>query len=86
MQRFRPQVFLDFQSLRPHALILVASRHPAAKAGIEPGDILEAINDKTTAGMSLAEIRSVLTGDAGSQLNFTVIRPRKAEQNSTTNG
>ena len=34
MKRFRPQVFLDFQSLGSHAFVLVASCHPATQPGV----------------------------------------------------
>ena len=61
------------------AVVSVLPGSPAAKAGVEAGDIIESINDKTTMGTALAEIRSSLSGDPGSQVNLTVIRPRKAD-------
>jgi carboxyl-terminal processing protease len=61
------------------AVVSVLPGTPAAKAGIEPGDILESINDKTTTSQPLAQIRSALAGEPGSQVNITIIRPRKAE-------
>jgi carboxyl-terminal processing protease len=61
------------------AVVSVLPGGAAAKAGVEPGDIIEAVGDKTTLGTSLAEIRASLAGDPGSQVALTIIRPRKAE-------
>jgi len=61
------------------AVISVVPGGPAAKAGMEDGDIIEAIEGRTTREMSLAEIRGVLSGDPGSVVNLSVVRPRKAE-------
>jgi carboxyl-terminal processing protease len=61
------------------AVVSVMPGSAAAKAGVEGGDIIEAINDKSTYGVSLAMVRSVLSGEPGSQVTLTLIRPRKAE-------
>lgn len=52
---------------------------PADKAGIENTDIFESIEGKSTHDMSLAEIHSVLLGDAGSTITVSVVRSRRAE-------
>src|ERR1700690_863051 len=52
---------------------------PADKAGIENSDILESIEGKSTHDMSLAEIHSVLIGEAGTTVTGAVVRPRRAE-------
>src|SRR6202166_2474464 len=52
---------------------------PAEKAGIENSDIIESIEGKSTHDMSLAEVRSLLTGEVGSTISVAVVRPRKAE-------
>jgi len=53
---------------------------PADKAGIQGGDIFEAIDGFSTREMSLAAIRSKLnTGAAGSTVTVSVVRARKAE-------
>ncbi|HZU22281.1 MAG TPA: S41 family peptidase, partial [Terriglobales bacterium] len=52
---------------------------PAAKAGVESGDILEAIGDKSTREMSLAEIEADLGGAAGSQITVLVVRIGKPD-------
>src|SRR5271169_2214141 len=51
---------------------------PADKAGVDSGDIIEAIEGKSTRDMSLAEIDGILAGQPGSVINVSVVRPRKA--------
>lgn len=57
---------------------------PADKAGLEDGDIIEAIGRQDTRDISLAMIRLLLEGPAGSELQLAVIRPRKAEPEKIT--
>jgi carboxyl-terminal processing protease len=52
---------------------------PAAKAAIEDGDIIEAINSKSTREISLAEIHEMLNGDPGSTVTLAVVRARRAK-------
>ncbi|WP_010297398.1 S41 family peptidase [Candidatus Odyssella thessalonicensis] len=47
---------------------------PAAKAGIQPGDLIIAIDDKATQGMSYSEILTCLHGRPGTLLKVTVQR------------
>ena len=61
------------------AVISVIPGGPADKAEIESGDIIEAIEGKTTRDMSLAEIDGLLTGTPGSVVNVSVVRPRRAQ-------
>jgi carboxyl-terminal processing protease len=61
------------------AVISVIPGGPADKAGIEDGDIFEAIEGNTTREMSLAEIQSLLGGEPGSNVNVSVVRARRAE-------
>ena len=56
---------------------------PADKAGIQASDIFEAIEGKSTREMSLAEIRNLLLGQPGSNLNVAVVRARRAEPQKT---
>ena len=60
------------------AVVSVIPGGPADKAGIDSGDIIEAIEGKSTRDMSLAEIDGILTGQPGSVINLAVVRPRKA--------
>jgi carboxyl-terminal processing protease len=50
-----------------------------SKRGVENYDFIESIEGKSTHEMSLAEIRSLLSGEIGSTINVAVVRPRKAE-------
>ena len=61
------------------AVISVIPGGPADKAEIESGDIIEAVEGKTTRDMSLAEIDGLLTGPPGSVINVSVVRPRRAQ-------
>jgi carboxyl-terminal processing protease len=57
---------------------------PADKAGVQPGDIIEAIEGKSTHEMSLATIQEQLSGKQGSNINFAIVRPGKAEPQKIT--
>src|SRR5579862_8090565 len=61
------------------AVVAVLPGSPAEKAGIEPTDIFESIEGQSTREMSLPEIRNLLAGPPGSNLNVAVVRARKAE-------
>ncbi|MGI9102523.1 MAG: S41 family peptidase [Terriglobales bacterium] len=66
------------------AVISVIPGSPADKAGLENGDIIEAIEGKTTREMSLAEISTLLSGEPGSNVNISVVRARRAEPQKIT--
>ena len=61
------------------SVVAVIPGGPADKAGLQDTDILEAIEGKSTREMSLAQIRSMLTGEPGSNVNLSVVRARRAE-------
>jgi carboxyl-terminal processing protease len=61
------------------AVISVIPNGPADKAGVASGDIIEAIEGKTTRDMSLAEVDGLLAGTPGSVINVAVVRPRRSE-------
>jgi carboxyl-terminal processing protease len=61
------------------AVVAVLPNGPADKAGIESGDIIEAIEGRSTHELSLAEIDSLLSGPSGSTVNLEVVRARRAE-------
>lgn len=61
------------------AVIAVIPGGPAEKAGVESGDIIEAIEGRSTREMSLAEVRGLMAGQPGSVINVSVVRPRKAQ-------
>lgn len=66
------------------AVISVIPGGPADKAGIESGDIIEAIEGKTTREMSLAGVTSMLAGEPGSNVNVSIVRARRAEPQKVT--
>ncbi|MCU1272402.1 MAG: carboxyl-terminal protease [Acidobacteriaceae bacterium] len=61
------------------SVVSVIPGGPAEKAGLQDTDILEAIESKSTREMSVAEIRSLLTGEPGSTVTFSVVRARRSE-------
>jgi carboxyl-terminal processing protease len=61
------------------AVVAVLPGSPAEKAGIEATDIFESIEGHSTRDMSLPEIRSIVAGAPGSNLNVQVVRARRAE-------
>ena len=61
------------------AVVSVLPGSPAEKAGIEATDIFESIEGISTRDMSLPEIRNLLAGTPGSQVNVSVVRARRAE-------
>ncbi len=52
---------------------------PADKAGLIAGDIIEAMDDKSTREMSVAELNALLGGQVGSIVNLSVVRVNKAQ-------
>jgi carboxyl-terminal processing protease len=66
------------------AVVSVLPGGPADKAGVQTGDIIEAIESKSTHEMSLAAIEEELAGKQGSNINFSVVRPGKAEPQKIT--
>ena len=66
------------------AVVSVLPGGPADKAGIQTGDIIEAIEGKSTHEMSLAAVQEQLAGKQGSTIEFAVVRPGKAEPQKTT--
>ena len=66
------------------AVISTIPGGPADKAGVETGDIIEAIEGRSTREMSLAEIYTLLSGQPGSNVNLAVVRTRKVEPQKIT--
>ncbi len=60
-------------------VISVISGSPADKQGIEDGDVIEAIDGKSTHDLSLAMIRLALEGKTGSSVSLDLIVPGKED-------
>jgi len=60
-------------------VVAVLPGSPAEKSGITQTDIFESIEGQSTREMSLPEIRSLLAGAPGSNVNLAVIHGRRAE-------
>jgi len=60
-------------------VVSVVPGGPGEKAGLLDGDIVEALNGKSTREMSLAEMDALLGGPAGSTVTLAVVRPTKAQ-------
>lgn len=52
----------------------VAENGPAAEAGIEPEDLLIAVEDQDVRGMDMEEVRSLVRGEEGTFVRLTVLR------------
>ena len=66
------------------AIISVVPGGPADKAGLENGDIIEAVEGKSTHDMSLAEVLARLSGQPGSNTSLSIVRARRAEPQRVT--
>ncbi len=66
------------------AVVSVIPGGPADKVGLEGGDIIEAIENKTTREMSLAQIQYLLSGEPGSSINISIVRARRSEPQKVT--
>lgn len=65
-------------------VVSVVPGSPADKANLNDGDFIEAIGVEDTRDLSLAMIRRLLDGQAGSELTISVVRPPKPIPNKIT--
>jgi carboxyl-terminal processing protease len=59
-------------------VVSVVPDSPADRSNLSDGDIIEAIGSQDTRDLSLAMIQLLLSGQPGSELTISVVRPRKA--------
>jgi carboxyl-terminal processing protease len=79
------QVGLNISKRYGYATVVsVEPGSPAEKQQIEDGDIVEAIEGHSTREMSLVMIRLLLEGKPGTDVTFSLVRPRKAEPDKIT--
>ena len=76
-----PDGDVGIELTRQYYLRVIAARDgsPAAKAGLQTGDFVRAIDTKPTRDMSVFEGTRLLRGAAGSKVTLTVIRGSAAE-------
>ncbi|HEY2471209.1 MAG TPA: S41 family peptidase [Terracidiphilus sp.] len=60
-------------------VVTVVAGSPADREHISDGDVIESIGDSSTRELSLAVIRMMLEGKAGSTVTLSVVRPRKPD-------
>ena len=65
-------------------VVSVIPGSPADKEQIEDGDIIESIEGQSTREMSVALVRLLLEGQPGTNVTFSLVRPRKAEPDKVT--
>ncbi len=79
------QVGLTVSKRYGYAVVVsVAPGSPAEKEHFTDGDAIESIGSQSTRELSLAMIRVLLDGKAGSQVTLSVIRPRKQDPEKVT--
>jgi carboxyl-terminal processing protease len=79
------QVGLNISKRYGYATVVsVEPGSPAEKQQLEDGDIIESIEGHSTREMSLVMIRLLLEGKPGTDVTFSVVRPRKAEPDKIT--
>ena len=79
------QIGLNISKRYGYATVVsVEPGSPAQKQQIEDGDIVEAIDGQSTREMSLVMIRMLLEGKPGTNVTFSLVRPRKAEPDKIT--
>lgn len=66
------------------SIVAVVPGGPAEKAGLQDTDIIETIEGKSTRDMSVAEVRSRLSGQPGSTVNVEIVRAQRAEPQKVT--
>ncbi|HEX2052984.1 MAG TPA: S41 family peptidase [Actinomycetota bacterium] len=64
-------------------IVSVLPNTPAAEAGIEPGDLITAVDGKPVAGMELDEVGQRIAGEPGTQVVVKVVRGAGAPREFT---
>lgn len=65
-------------------IVSVLPGSPADREHLADGDVIESIGDTSTRELSLAVIRLMLEGKAGSTVSLSVVRPRKPDPDKVT--
>ncbi|PIZ43994.1 peptidase S41, partial [candidate division WWE3 bacterium CG_4_10_14_0_2_um_filter_42_7] len=67
--------------MKNESLLIIAPLEgsPAEKSGIQAGDLIQKINDKETAGMSLTNAVSIIRGKEGTKITLTLLHEGEKE-------
>jgi carboxyl-terminal processing protease len=65
-------------------IVSVVPGSPADREHLADGDVIESIGDTSTRELSLAVIRMMIEGKAGSNVTISVVRPRKPDPDKIT--
>jgi carboxyl-terminal processing protease len=67
---------------RDHQAVVVApiDGSPAQQAGVRPGDVILQVNGQPVAGLSLGQVSSRISGEAGQAVALTVVNPRDKQK------
>ena len=65
-------------------VLAVASKSPAAKSGVQPGDRLVSVNDTAVTGLSLTTLQLRLAGEKGSKVRLRLERGSRLEPDTLT--
>lgn len=57
---------------------------PAARAGIQPGDLIMKLDDKPVKGLSLSEAIDAMRGEPGSTIKLTILREGESQPQDVT--
>jgi carboxyl-terminal processing protease len=65
-------------------IVSLIDNSPAQMAGLQPGDIILAVNEQDVMGETLTEVVQRVLGPAGSQVMITLLRPETGETQDVT--
>lgn len=67
---------------RDHQAVVVTpiDGSPAQQAGIRPGDVILQVNGQSVSGLSLGQVSSKISGEAGQKVGLTVVNPHDKQK------
>lgn len=65
-------------------IIRVLDDNPAIKAGLQAGDVITAVNDQSTVGMTVDKVVALIRGDVGTTVKLQVLRAGQEKQFTIT--
>lgn len=91
-ERHRNQIQGEFEGIgayvemREGRVVIVApiDDTPAQRAGLKPGDVIQAVNGEDVSGLSLTEVVNRILGPAGTEVTLTILNPDTEETRTVT--